>query len=182
MLIVNGLIRNIATFLLALHLMPFGFAQTSSAGKLYLKGKVVNEKKKGMEAAIYLYKNAVRIDSFATNRIGRFEFSIPLQDSVAFVVHAKDHVSKTVFVDSRIPEEVKVDEFRFPFFIDLYQVQKVPSNFDLERPVGKIIYSGSQFIYDIDFTKEQNERLKEFVRERRELKVRRHEIENQGHE
>ncbi|MEQ9188436.1 MAG: hypothetical protein RLP15_11925 [Cryomorphaceae bacterium] len=178
----NALLRNITTLLLALLLLSDGIAQDDSSGKLYLRGKVVNEKKKGIEASIFLYKNALRIDSFTTNRIGRFEFYIPLQDSMAFVVYAKDHVSKTVFVDSRIPEEEKADEFRFPFFIDLYQVQKVPSNFDLERPVGKIIYSGSQFIYDIDFTKEQNERLKEFVRERRELKVRRHEIENQGHE
>jgi hypothetical protein len=141
-------------------------------GKLYLNGKVVDENKRGLESTIYLYKNGARIDSVPTSRIGRFTFSIDLLDSIAFVTYANGYVSKTVFVDGRLPLKLTNADYIFPFFIDLYPVGSVPSHIDLERPVGKIIFSGTQFIYDIEFTERQNERLKEFVRERRDLKVR----------
>jgi len=147
-------------------------AQVPDVGMIYLSGKVVNESRRGMDATIYVYKNGNRIEEFFTSRIGKFEFSYPLQDSVAFAVFAEGYVSKTVFIDTHVPLNKQKSDYNFPFFIDLYPVGNTPSSIDLKRPVGKVIFSGTQFIYDIDFTKQQNERLNEFVRERRDLKIR----------
>lgn len=147
-------------------------AQEKKVGELYLSGKVVDENKRGKEATIYIFKNGIKLDEIYTNKIGKFQFQVALQDSVAFVVYADNYVSKTVFIDARVPQTKEKADYNFPFFIDLYPVRGVPSNIDLKRPVGKIIFSGTQFIYDIEFTKAQNERLKEFVRERKELRVR----------
>ena len=149
-----------------------GLAQVPDVGMIYLSGKVVNESRRGMDAAIYVYKNGNRIEEFFTSRIGKFEFSYPLQDSVAFVVYAEGYVSKTVFIDTHLPMNMQKSDYNFPFFIDLYPVGNTPSSIDLKRPVGKIVFSGTQFIYDIDFTEQQNERLKEFVRERKDMKIR----------
>lgn len=140
------MLRNTVLLLALCIITGKSYTQTPDVGNLYLTGKGVNEKKRGMQATIYLYKEHIRIDSFNTSRIGRFEFFTPLQDSLAFVVLAEDYVSKTVFVDARVPNHKKDDDYNFPFFIDLYRVGRVPSNIDLERPVGKIIFAGSQFI------------------------------------
>jgi len=144
-------------------------AQVPDVGMVYLSGKVVNESRKGMATAIYDYKNGNRIEEFFTSRIEKFEFSYPLQDSVAFVVYSEGYVSKTVFIDTHVPLNKQKSDYNFPFFIDLYPAGNKPSSIDLKRPVGKIVFSGTQFIYDIDFTKHQNERLKEFVRERERI-------------
>lgn len=141
-------------------------------GNLHLNRRVVNERKDGMEATIFLYQNNIRIDSFQTNRIGRFEFFIPLQDSVIMVAYKDGYVSKTVYVDSRVPNDQKDPDYLYPVFIDLYPTDRIPSNIDLNRPVGRIIFSGTQFIYDVDFTKEQNRLLREFVNERKSMRVR----------
>ena len=130
-----------------------GFSQSNKKlGKLLLSGKVVNEKKKGLESKIRIYRSTEFIDELETSRIGKFQFEVDLNDSIAFVVMAENYVSKTVFVDTKVND---------------------PSHEDLERPVGKIRFSGSQFIYDLDFTKKANLRLKEFVKERKNPKVRR---------
>ncbi len=169
-----------SSFLLALVLLSTHvLAQLPDVGNLYMSGKVINQRKRGIQSEIYLYKNSVRIDRFETNKIGRFEFFLPLQDSLAVVIYKDGYVSKTIYVDSRVPLERKNEDYHFPFFIDLYKVDNVPSNIDLERSVGKIIFAGTQFIFDYDFTKRQNELLEEFVREKREMKVRRIDEEKQ---
>ncbi len=151
-----------------------GFSQSNKKlGKLLLSGKVVNEKKKGLESKIRIYRSTEFIDELETSRIGKFQFEVDLNDSIAFVVMAENYVSKTVFVDTKVNDRKKHQSFVFPFFIDLYPVGRIPSHEDLERPVGKIRFSGTQFIYDLDFTKKANLRLKEFVKERKNPKVRR---------
>lgn len=147
-----------------------GLAQQK--GGLLLSGKVVDERKRGMESTIMVFRGREKIDEFVTTRIGKFETTVPLQDSLALVVYAHDYVSKTVFINSFVPVAYTATDFAFPFFIDLYPIGRTPANIDLSRPVGKVIFSGSQFIYDIEFTKKQNEKLKEFVRERKDFKVR----------
>ena len=131
--------RTLFVMALLIAIAQIGYAQATELGTLYLSGKVVNENKRGMETEIYVYRNGKRSDAFKTSRIGRFEFGIPLQDSVAFVVIAEEYVSKTVFVDARVPENDEDKDYRFPFFIDLFPVGNIPSNIDLKRPVGKII-------------------------------------------
>lgn len=148
------------------------FSQGERRGRLYLTGKVVNENKRGLESTIMIFRGKNKIDEFSTNRIGKFERAIELQDSLAMVVYAENYVSKTIYINSFVPLAKLKYDFAFPFFIDVYPIGRTPSNIDLGRPVGKIIFSGTQFIYDIEFTKAQNERLKEFVRERKDLKIR----------
>lgn len=163
-----------ASFLLIFFLVygSVANAQIPDVGMIYLSGKVVNESRRGMEADIYVYRNGNRIEEFKTTRIGKFEFTYPLQDSIAFVVFAEGYVSKTIFIDTHLPINKQKSDYNFPFFIDLYPVGNTPSSIDLKRPIGKIIFSGTQFIYDIDFTKLQNDRLQEFVRERRDMRIR----------
>lgn len=144
----------------------------SEKGKLYLSGKVVNEKRRGLESTIYIFKDEVLVQEILTSKIGKFELEVSMQDSVAFVVYAEGYVTKTIVIDSRVHPSKQKKDHVFACFIDLYPVGRVPSHIDLKRPVGKIKYEGGQFIYDPVFTKERNEKLKEFVKERRAMKVR----------
>lgn len=162
--------------LIILTLLSVFFALAAQAQKpvadLLLSGKVINEKKSGLESTVMIFRGKKKINEFSTNKIGKFETKVPLQDSLALVVYSENYVSKTVFINSFVPKAYESSSFAFPFFIDLYPIGRTPSNIDLSRPVGKIIFSGNQFIYDIEFTKKQNELLKEFVRERKDMKVR----------
>lgn len=141
-------------------------------GKLYLSGKVVNEKKRGMLSKVLLYQGEEKIKEIETTKIGKFNLNVPLNDTFALIVLVDGYISKTVYVNTTVSERKKHEDFLFPFFIDLYPVGRTPAHPDLDRPVGKIIFSGTQFIYDIAFTKEANSALKEFSKERRNLKVR----------
>ncbi len=165
------LLRNLFILLIA-GLFLHAPLSAQDKGDLLLSGKVVNENKRGMEATIMLFRGKEKIDEFQTNIIGKFQTNVPLMDSIALVVYAQDYVSKTVFINTFVPVTYQTTDFAFPFFIDLYPIGRTPANIDLSRPVGKVIFSGAQFIYDIEFTKKQNEQLKEFVRERKDLKVR----------
>lgn len=161
------------TLLLCLMFPLFVSAQsTDIIGKLYLSGKVVNETNRGMQSKIQVFKKGEMINEFETNGIGKFEFSVALQDSMVFAVISEGYVSKTIWVDTRVAKMKQESDYRFPFFIDLYPIGRVPSNVDLDRPVGQILFSGIQFVYDTHFTKEANERLKEYVKERKGLRVR----------
>ncbi|GAB5538029.1 MAG: hypothetical protein Salg2KO_01320 [Salibacteraceae bacterium] len=145
-------------------------------GVLFLSGKVVNESKRGQESTIYIYKNRALVDEFQTTRIGKFTYEMPMQDSVALVVNSDGYVSKTLIISTKIHPARQSKDHVFPFFMDLYPIGRIPSHIDLDRPVGKIKYRGGQFIYDTDFTEESNELLKEFIKERKRMKVR--EIDN----
>ena len=147
-------------------------AQGQDKGDLLLSGKVVNEHKRGLESTIMIFRGKDKVDEFQTSGIGKFQTKVPLQDSLALVVYAEDYVSKTVFINTFVPQAWQTSKFLFPFFIDLYPVGRTPTNIDLSRPVGKVIFSGKEFIYDIEFTKRQNEELKEFVRKRKDMKIR----------
>ena len=149
-----------------------GTAQGTTIGELHLHGKVVDERKKGLPATIHIYKQGELIEQFETSRIGRFQYSMDLQDSLYLVVQAPQFVTKTIFINASMADSRANQDYAFPFFMDLYPVGKTPSYIDLDRPVGRIIFSGVQFIYDIEYTNQQNQDLKEFVRERRDLKVR----------
>ena len=162
------------TFLLLFIGFGYGttFAQvTGEVGKLYLSGKVVNENKRGLESTFYVYKNRKLLGEYSTSGIGKFAFEVNMQDSVAFVVYSEGYVSKTYVVSTQIHESKQKKDHAFPCFIDLYPVGRIPSPVDLDRPVGRIQYHGGQFIYDPDFTKESNEKLKEFIRERKDLAI-----------
>jgi hypothetical protein len=149
-----------------------GAQSTDIIGNLYLSGKVVNESNRGMQSKIQVFKKGELINEFETNGIGKFEFAVALQDSMVFAVTSQGYVSKTIWVDTRVTKMKQESDYRFPFFIDLYPLGRIPSNVDLERPVGQILFSGIQFVYDTHFTEEANERLKEYVKERKGLKVR----------
>ncbi|MDA9267606.1 hypothetical protein N9P66_04465 [Salibacteraceae bacterium] len=158
--------RKTFFFILLLALITSGlssYAQVPDVGNIYLTGKMVNESRKGMEASISVCKKGYKIETFPTSRIGRFEFPMPLQDSLAYVVMAEGYVSKTILLDARVPLGKQKADYNFPFFVDLYPVERTPTPVDIKRPIGKIIFSDTQIICNIDFTKLQNERLKAFV-------------------
>ena len=69
-------------------------------------------------------------------------------------------------MNTKIHPARQLKGYLFPFFMDLYPIGRGPAHIDLERPVGKIIYFGGQFIYDTKFTEESNEDLKEFINEK----------------
>lgn len=148
-----------------------GMAQTTKKGTILLSGKVVDENKKGLQSTIKVFRNRDLVNEIPTSKIGKFQIALTLQDSVSIVVVQDGYVSKTLVVSTKVPVKKEREDFLFPFFIDLYPTGKAPSYVDLDRPVGKIKYSGVQFIYDIEYTKKANEQLKEFVRERKDLKI-----------
>lgn len=147
-------------------------AQSDQIGYLYLNGKILNEKKRGQESTIQVFKNRELIDEIQTSSIGKFEFKIALQDSITFAVVSEGYVSKTVLVDTEVPFSKQSSDYNFPFFIDLYPIGRITENVDLDRPVGQILFSGVQFVYHIQYTKRANQRLKEHVSERKHMKVR----------
>ncbi|GAB4377202.1 MAG: hypothetical protein Kow0075_05330 [Salibacteraceae bacterium] len=141
-------------------------------GKLYLSGKVVDERRRGLSSTVYVYRGKELINTVTTSRIGKFSIDVPMMDSIAFVVYSEGYVSKTIVVSTYVHPKRADSDYAFPFFIDLYPVGRTPSHIDLDRPVGKISFMGGQFVYDADFTKQANEELKEYVKERKNLRVR----------
>lgn len=140
-------------------------------GTLYLTGKIVN-KKRGLESEVFIYRNQELVTTVPTSKIGKFNFDLSIQDSIALVIFAEGYVSKTLIISTKIHPAKQKKDHAFPSFVDLYPVGRVPAPIDLDRPVGRINYQGGQFIYDTGFTKESNEKLKEFVKERRQMRVR----------
>lgn len=147
-------------------------ATGQEVGTLYMSGKVVNENRRGQESTIYIYKRQEMVEEIQTTKIGKFTIDVKMQDSVALVIFSEGYVSKTLIVSTKIHPAKQKKDHAFPFFVDLYPVGNVPAPIDLERPVGKVMYQGGQFIYDTEFTKESNDLLKEFVKERRQMRVR----------
>ena len=141
--------------------------ENKEIGTLSLTGKIVNEKKRGLEFAVYIYKNQELVKTVPTSKIGKFNIDFDMQDSVALVIFADGDVSKTLIISTRIYPAKQKKDHAFPFFADLYPVGRVPASIHLDGPVGRINYQGGQFIYDIRFTKESNDKLKEFIKERR---------------
>jgi hypothetical protein len=88
------------------------------------------------------------------------------------VIFADGYVSKTLIISTKIHPAKQKRDHAFPFFVDVYPVGRVPAPIDLDRPMGRINYQGGQFIYDTKFTEESNDKLKEFVEERRQMRVR----------
>jgi len=115
-------------------------------GTLYMSGKVVNENRRGQESMIYGYKNHEVVKEIPTSKIGKFAIDVKMQDSVALVIFSEGYVSKTLIVSTKIHPAKQGKDYAFPFFVDLYPVGRVPAPIDLDRPVGKVMYQGGQFI------------------------------------
>ena len=146
--------------------VSISFAQENQAiGTLYLSGKVVNENKRGLQSTIYIYRGSELVREFPTTKIGKFNFDVAMQDSITLVIYEAEHVSKTILVSTKIHPAKQKKDHMFPFFIDLYPVGRIPSHIDLDRPVGKVVYAGGQFVYDSDFMKKANAELKEYIKE-----------------
>lgn len=163
---------NIGCLLILLLLARGTQSQEKKIGTLYISGKVVNEKKRGLESTVYIYRDKKQVKEVPTSKIGKFNVDLDMQDSVALVFFCDGYVSKTVVISTKIHPAKQHKSYDFPFFVDLYPVGRVPAPIDLERPVGRVNYQGGQFVYDNKFTEEKNDDLKEFVKERRQLKVR----------
>ena len=146
--------------------------ENKEIGTLSLTGKIVNEKKRGLEFAVYIYKNQELVKTVPTSKIGKFNIDLDMQDSLSLVIFADGYVSKTLIISTRIHPAKQKKDHAFPFFVDLYPVGRVPGPIHLDRPEGRINYQGGQFIYDNRFTKESNDKLKEFIKERRQMWVR----------
>jgi hypothetical protein len=168
-----GKIGRLFLFVLCAVWVSNSYAQDNDAiGTLYLSGKVVNENKRGLKSTIYVYKGTELIKEFPTTKIGKFNLDVVMQDSITLVIYEAEHVSKTILGSTKIHPAKQKKDHMFPFFIDLYPVGRIPSHIDLDRPVGKIIYAGGQFVYDVGVTKAANDELKEYIKERRQMKVR----------
>ena len=90
----------------------------SEKGTLYLSGKVVNEKRRGLESTIYIFKDEELVQEIPTSKIGKFELEVSMQDSVAFVVYAEGYVTKTIVIDSRVHPSKQKKDHVFACFID----------------------------------------------------------------
>jgi hypothetical protein len=141
-------------------------------GTLFLTGKIVDEKKRGLESKIYDYTHQELVKTVPNSKIEKFNIDLDMQDPVALVIFADGYVSKTLIISTKIHPAKQKRDHAFPFFVDVYPVGRVPAPIDLDRPMGRINYQGGQFIYDTKFTEESNDKLKEFVEERRQMRVR----------
>ena len=140
-------VKAVLITLFYLAYVPVSCVLTNTAvGSLFLSGKVVNEKKRVLEAKIYIYKGGDIIDEFQTTRIGKLDYEMPMQDSVVSGVYAERYVSKMLIMTTKThPTRQSIDHL-FPFFMDLCPIGRVPAHIDLERPIGGIKYFGGQFI------------------------------------
>ena len=86
-----------------------------------MSGKVVNEKKRGLKSTILVYQNKELIEQIETSGIGKFQFSVKLNDTIAFVVLAEDYVSKTVFVNTLVPDKKLKQDFKLTYGAPIYK-------------------------------------------------------------
>lgn len=136
-----------------------------------ISGKVMDENQKGMQSEVRVFKDGMEMKRITTSSIGKFDIELPLNDSLYLSVTSDGYVSKTVLADTHVPDKKTDKDYQFPCFIDLYPVGDVPTYVDLERPVGKIVFEGRQFVYDLAFTQKANRNLRQFINERKKMNV-----------
>ncbi len=99
------------------------------------------------------------------NKSGMCRFSLPLNDEFTIVCSREGYVSKTVYVNTRVPDR-KMENYHFYFDISLFQAVKGIDHSIFNRSIAKIIYNNYRKGFKPKGNREKiNKRLvKEYVK------------------
>jgi regulator of protease activity HflC (stomatin/prohibitin superfamily) len=98
-------------------------------------------------------------------RNGKFEFDLNYDKDYIITFARKGYISKSVEINTHVPEAVKKDEMLFPFAAYPFQVELNPQADNkvvvFNQPVGMIKYDPSinDFDYDTDYSKSVQAKL-----------------------
>ncbi|MBL0097726.1 MAG: hypothetical protein IPP46_15435 [Bacteroidetes bacterium] len=140
--------------LFTLFLSGNAFAQ--QPGYLELLGNVQQDGK-GLEGAeIKVMKGTEVSDNLMSSACGKFIFNLDLGHSYTIVFSKNGSITKTVLIDTKVPEQYNSQIFSFKFKMDLFKApegQEPPK--EAAPPVAKLSYSDAyeDFDYDPEYSK-----------------------------
>src|SRR6185436_14263759 len=122
-----------------------------SKGFLEVRGKV-QQNGKGLEgASLKIYKGNEPIDDILTNAGGRFILNLDYNYNYTLVFSKKGAITKSLLIDSKIPDEEKNEIGFFEFKIDLFSILEDSIQDAMPaKPVAKISFDNrdGMFTYD----------------------------------
>jgi hypothetical protein len=153
-------INRLMTFKSSLFLLFFfllsGVAMSQDQGYLELVGQVQQDGK-GLEGAeIKVLKGIENADNLLTSAGGKFIFNLDLGHVYTIIFLKNGSITKSVLVDTKVPEQYQKQIFSFKFKIDLFKApegQEPPK--EAAPPVTKLAYSDvyEDFDYDPEYSK-----------------------------
>ena len=132
--------------------------QAQDKGYLELFGSVTQDGK-GMEGAdIKVMKGNENSDNALTAGGGKFILNLDLGFSYSVIFSKKGCITKTVAIDTHVPDSEKDQMQSFKFKIELFRLPdgaEMPK--DIEKPVAKLGYSNeyAEFDYDVKYAEER---------------------------
>ena len=119
---------------------------------------------------INLYSEDILISKLWTNKKGKCTIRMPLNKNLKVEVAKKGFVSKSIAINTKIPENKK-DAFRFNCEVMIFEEIKGLDVTILNSPIAKINYSASLdgFRYDVNYTNKINGELMNLYKKYYEL-------------
>ncbi|MBK7970062.1 MAG: hypothetical protein IPK08_14605 [Bacteroidetes bacterium] len=151
--------------LLASHILQL---QAQGTGYLEVVGSVL-QSNKGLEGAeLTVMKGNEKVDLVSTNASGKFIVNLELNNNYVIIFSKNGNISKTVEIDTKVPEESKDQIYSYKFKIDLFQkVEGVTEPESISKPVAKLGYSETvdDFDYDSNYTSARKSELEKVKQE-----------------
>ena len=137
-------------------------------GYLEVVGSVL-QSGKGLEGAeLTVMKGNEKVDLVSTNPSGKFIVNLELNQGYIVIFTKNGSITKTVEIDTKVPEEYKDQIFSYKFKLDLFQkVEGVEEPEGISKPVAKIAFSDGidNFDYDVNYTSARKSELEKVKQE-----------------
>lgn len=135
------------------------FAQED--GYLEVVGSVQQESK-GLEGAdIKIFKGNENVDNVLSSAGGKFIINLELGHDYTIVFSKNGSFTKSVMIDTKVPDNYKKQIFSFKFKMDLFKAPEGTVPNEAEKPVAKLLFSDDyeDFDYDADYSKTRKTEL-----------------------
>jgi hypothetical protein len=136
------------------------FAQQD--GYLEVVGSVLQDSK-GLEGAdIKIFKGNENVDNVLSSAGGKFIINLELGHDYTIVFSKNGSFTKSVIIDTKVPDDYKKQIFSFKFKMDLFKAPEGSEQpKDAEKPVAKLSFSDmyEDFDYDAEYSKTRKTEL-----------------------
>jgi len=155
-----------------------------TSGQLKIRGKVFHAEKPLKGATVNLYQGHNLVKQLESGERGGFKAKLNLNDVYYVVIYKDNHVSKVFQINTDVPKSAIGNDFVFDCEIDLFETGNTPVYASFDSPIGKVRYASNAFRYDLYYTQKATEVLKETIKERQEMDIKRMEVhpESQAHQ
>lgn len=136
-------------------LIALNSAVSQSADKFYISGKVRVEQGLVEGATIQIFRNGAFLNNVSINRTGNFRVPVDLGQLYRFNFTKEGAYSKTIEIDTRIPDNICDIDCSFPpYQVVVMLYQKVPGVAEVEADIPRISYNPAIDNFDAEAMRE----------------------------